>query len=56
MVRMEAHAKAMGAEVITDIITSLDLQKRPFTAQSDSGTVFTADAVILATAEQVNAR
>ena len=52
MVRMEAHAKAMGAEVITDIITALDLSKRPFTAQSDSGTVFTADAVILATGAQ----
>jgi thioredoxin reductase (NADPH) len=25
MVKMEAHAKAMGAEVITDIITDLDL-------------------------------
>ncbi len=52
MVRMEAHAKAMGAEVITDIITSLDLSQRPFVAQSDSGTVFTADAVILATGAQ----
>ncbi len=52
MIRMEAHAKAMGAEVITDIITALDLSKRPFTAQSDSGTVFTADAVILATGAQ----
>ena len=52
MVRMEAHAAAMGAEVITDIITALDLSSRPFTAQSDSGTVFTADAVILATGAQ----
>ena len=52
MLRMEAHAKAMGAEVITDIITALDLQQRPFTAQSDSGTVYTADAVILATGAQ----
>ena len=49
MIRMEAHAKAMGAEIIGDIISSLDTSKRPFTAQSDSGTVYTADAVILAT-------
>lgn len=49
MVRMEAHARAMGCEIIGDIITSIDLQKRPFTAQSDSGTVYTADAVILCT-------
>ncbi|MGH1331241.1 MAG: thioredoxin-disulfide reductase [Paracoccaceae bacterium] len=52
MVKMEAHAKAMGAEVISDYISSLDLSKRPFTAQSDSGVVYTADAVILATGAQ----
>src|SRR6056297_1962164 len=49
MVRMEAHARAMGTEIVSDIITSLDLSQRPFTAQSDSGTVYTADSVILAT-------
>ena len=49
MVRMEAHAKAMGCEIIGDIITDLDLAQRPFTATGDSGTIYTADAVILAT-------
>ena len=49
MIRMQDHATAMGAEVIFDTITALDLSKRPFTAQSDSGTGYTADAVILAT-------
>jgi len=49
MVRMEAHARAMGCEIVGDLITSLDLETRPFVAQSDSGTVYTADAVILAT-------
>lgn len=52
MVRMEEHAKAMGAEVISDYITSLDLQHRPFTAKADSGMTYTADAVILATGAQ----
>ncbi|MDW4551598.1 thioredoxin-disulfide reductase [Defluviimonas sp. D31] len=52
MIRMEEHAKAMGAEVISDHISSLDLSKRPFTAQGDSGTTYTADAVILATGAQ----
>ncbi|WP_127901736.1 thioredoxin-disulfide reductase [Solirhodobacter olei] len=52
MVRMEAHAAAMGAEVVGDIITSLDLSHRPFTAKGDSGTTYTADAVILATGAQ----
>lgn len=49
MVRMESHAKAMGCEVISDIITSVDFSKRPFVAQSDSGTEYVADALILAT-------
>lgn len=49
MVRMEAHAKAMGTEIIGDLITDLDLSKRPFAAKGDSGTAYTADAVILAT-------
>ncbi|MEP4198895.1 MAG: thioredoxin-disulfide reductase [Aliishimia sp.] len=49
MVRMEAHAKAMGCEIIGDIITSVDFSKRPFVAQSDSGTTYIADALILAT-------
>ncbi|MEO9781569.1 MAG: thioredoxin-disulfide reductase [Sedimentitalea sp.] len=49
MIRMEAHAKAMGCDIASDIITNLDLSKRPFTATGDSGTTYTADAVILAT-------
>ena len=49
MVRMEAHAKAMGCDIIGDIITDLDTAKRPFTATGDSGQIYTADAVILAT-------
>ncbi|MGG7566685.1 thioredoxin-disulfide reductase [Rhodovulum sp. DZ06] len=52
MERMEAHAKAMEAEVVDDIVTSLDLSKRPFTATTDSGQAWTADAVILATGAQ----
>jgi thioredoxin reductase (NADPH) len=52
MVRMESHAREMGADVVFDLITSLDLSKRPFTATSDSGTIYTADAVVLATGAQ----
>ncbi|MEL6463583.1 MAG: thioredoxin-disulfide reductase [Pseudomonadota bacterium] len=49
MIRMQEHAKAMGTEIIGDIITSVDWSNRPFVAQSDSGTEYIADAVILAT-------
>lgn len=52
MVNMEAHARAMGTEIITDLIVDLDLSKRPFVAKGDSGTIYTADAVILATGAQ----
>ena len=49
MVRMEAHAKAMGCEIIGDIVTKLELKSRPFIATCDSGSKYTADAIILAT-------
>ncbi|WP_424939470.1 thioredoxin-disulfide reductase [Aliiroseovarius sp. S253] len=49
MMKMEEHARAMGTEVIGDIIVDLEISKRPFTAKGDSGTTYTADAVILAT-------
>lgn len=52
MVQMEEHARAVGTEIISDHINSVDLGKRPFTAVGDSGTIYTADAVILATGAQ----
>lgn len=52
MARMEAHARAMGTEIISDHISSVDLSVRPFVARGDSGTTYTADALILATGAQ----
>jgi len=52
MARMEAHARAMGADVVADQILALDLSARPFRAEGDSGTTYTADALILATGAQ----
>jgi len=49
MLRMEAHAKAMGCQIIHDMVTKLELGNRPFNATCDSGTSYEADAVILAT-------
>ena len=49
MIKMEAHARTMGCKIIGDIITSVDFLKRPFICQSDSGNVYEADAIILAT-------
>ena len=52
MVRMEAHAREVGAEIVSDHINAIDLSSRPFTAQGDGGTTYTADALILATGAQ----
>ncbi|MFV0359698.1 thioredoxin-disulfide reductase [Tropicimonas sp.] len=52
MMQMEDHAYAVGATIVADYITAIDLSKRPFVAQGDSGTTYTADAVILATGAQ----
>ncbi|HRO12176.1 MAG TPA: FAD-dependent oxidoreductase, partial [Amaricoccus sp.] len=52
MERMEAHARSTGAEIVSDHIARLELGRRPFTAIGDGGTVYTADAVILATGAQ----
>ncbi|MEM9344316.1 MAG: thioredoxin-disulfide reductase [Pseudomonadota bacterium] len=52
MVRMEEHARAVGTTIISDHIRDLNLSARPFTATGDSGTTYTADAVILATGAQ----
>ena len=49
MARMEAHAREMGAEVVSDIVSSLDLSRRPFRARTDGGDAVLADAVVLAT-------
>lgn len=52
MVRMEAHAREMGTEIISEHIASLDLSARPFRAVGDSGAIYTADAIVLATGAQ----
>ncbi len=52
MVRMEAHAREVGTEIISDHINSIDLSQRPFVAVGDGGTTYTADTVILCTGAQ----
>ncbi len=52
MERMSAHAAEMGAKIEYDVVTSLDLSQRPFAAVCDSGAVYRAETVILATGAQ----
>ena len=52
MDQMEAQAAHVGTEIISDIITKADLNTRPFTMTGDSGQIYTADTVIIATGAQ----
>ena len=52
MANMEEHARAVGTEIVSDHIQSLDLSRRPFRANGDTGTIYTADTVIMATGAQ----
>ena len=52
MVKMQEHAEKMGAKVANDHIASVDFDVRPFKAIGESGTVYTADAVIISTGAQ----
>ena len=52
MVKMEAQAAHVGTEIITDIVTKVDLSQRPFVAETDSGQGWTADTIVIATGAQ----
>ena len=52
MDQMKAQAEHVGTRIVNDIIVSVDFDRRPFTLTSDSGTVYTADSVIIATGAQ----
>jgi len=52
MDQMEKQARHVGTTIVTDLVTELDLGQRPFRLGCDSGDVYLADAVILATGAQ----
>jgi thioredoxin reductase (NADPH) len=52
MEQMRKQAEHVGTRVIEDIITAVDLSRRPFRATGDSGATFLADAVVIATGAQ----
>ncbi len=52
MVKMEAQARHVGTEIITDIVTRVDLSRRPFVLETDSGQGWTADTIVIATGAQ----
>jgi thioredoxin reductase (NADPH) len=52
MEQMAAQGAHCGAELVQDSIASVDLSRRPFTCVAESGDVYVADALILATGAQ----
>lgn len=52
MDQMLQQAKHVGSEIIIDIVTDVDVSKRPFKVTTDSGNTFTADALIISTGAQ----
>ena len=52
MEQMQQQAEHVGTEFINDIITDVDLSKRPFSLKGDSGETYEADALVIATGAQ----
>jgi thioredoxin reductase (NADPH) len=52
MEQMQAQAKHVGTRMFTDTIVEVDLHRRPFEAKGDSGDIYVADAIIIATGAQ----
>jgi thioredoxin reductase (NADPH) len=49
MDQMRAQAEHVGTEMVSDHITAVDLQRRPFRLTGDGGAVYTCDTLIIAT-------
>jgi thioredoxin reductase (NADPH) len=52
MEQMQAQAEHVGTEIVTDIVLKADLSQRPFRLETDSGQVWLADTLIIATGAQ----
>jgi thioredoxin reductase (NADPH) len=52
MEQMQAQAQHVGAKIVTDIVTKAELSSRPFRLTCDSGDVYLADSLIIATGAQ----
>jgi thioredoxin reductase (NADPH) len=52
MDQMQAQAAHVGTRIFSDIITSVDLSRRPFRAEGDNGDTYFGDTVIIATGAQ----
>ncbi len=52
MEQMQAQALHVGTEIVSDIVLKADLSQRPFRLETDSGQVWLAETLIIATGAQ----
>ena len=52
MEQMQKQAEHVGTRIVTDHVSKVDLSQRPFRLECDSGDLYLADAVIIATGAQ----
>src|SRR2546421_9821293 len=52
MEQMEKQAAHVGTQIVTDLVVKLELAQRPFRLTCDSGDIYLAETVILATGAQ----
>ncbi len=52
MEQMQKQAAHVGTQIVTDHVTKVDLARRPFRLECDSGDVYAAESLILATGAQ----
>src|ERR671918_964226 len=49
MEEMQAQAEHVGTKVVWDHVAEVDLSRRPFVLTGDSGTIYSADTLVIAT-------
>jgi thioredoxin reductase (NADPH) len=52
MEQMKAQAEHVGTQLANDVVVEVDFSRRPFVAKGDSGDIYVADTVIIATGAQ----
>ncbi len=52
MEQMLKQAEHVGTEIVNDIVTEVDIERRPFRVRTDGGAHYTCDALIIATGAQ----
>ena len=54
MEQMQAQAEHVGTRLVHDTVAAVDLARRPFTLEGDSGTRYRTETLIIATGAQAN--